>query len=288
VKNKSPGVNLLITITVFSPSPLPSMLRLATLPSVFVYAIILAMSLPPRSVAQSFSFPATPKGVAVVELFTSEGCSSCPSADRVLERVVTAARASNSPVYALSFHVDYWNHLGWRDPYSSRAFSDRQRAYSEVLKSESIYTPQMVVGGIREFVGSDAAKAAQVIAEALQNAPAATITLRVNSGFESQGNVQCAYTISGANQGAAQGAALYFALVHDEQPVSVKAGENAGRNLAHVGVVRSFVGVPQPNPSGGTAQLPFPSGVKKQGFRVIAFLQNPSTMKIFAATAVDL
>ena len=86
-------------------------------------------------------------GFALVELFTSEGCSSCPSADQNLMRLVDEASKKKLPVYALSFHVDYWNRLGWTDPYSSKAFTDRQRTYAQVMKSDRVYTPQMIVNG---------------------------------------------------------------------------------------------------------------------------------------------
>ena len=84
---------------------------------------------------------------AFIELFTSEGCSSCPSADQNLERIATRAKANGQNVYTLSYHVDYWNYLGWEDPYSSKTFSDRQREYAQQFESSRIYTPQMVING---------------------------------------------------------------------------------------------------------------------------------------------
>ena len=92
---------------------------------------------------------------AVVELFTSEGCSSCPPADNLLGEIVKDAQKGQQRVYCLSFHVDYWNSLGWRDPYSDPAFSRRQREYARAFESVQVYTPQMVVNGSTGFVGSD-------------------------------------------------------------------------------------------------------------------------------------
>ena len=97
------------------------------------------------------------KGMAVIELFTSQGCSSCPSADRNLARIVESAERDGRPVYALSFHVDYWNSLGWRDPFSAEEFTQRQREYARKFQARSVYTPQMVVNGQVHFVGSRAA-----------------------------------------------------------------------------------------------------------------------------------
>jgi hypothetical protein len=105
--------------------------------------------------------PAAP-GFAVVELFTSEGCSSCPPADQVLADV-----SHGAGVYALEYHVDYWNSLGCRDPYSAAAYSDRQRAYADALGEDQVYTPQMIVNGTNAFVGSNRQRAEAAIAAGL-------------------------------------------------------------------------------------------------------------------------
>jgi hypothetical protein len=102
------------------------------------------------------------QGAVLIELFTSEGCSSCPPADRLLEKL---AAENNDKVYVLSFHVDYWNYIGWKDPFSQARFSQRQRNYARQFSLESIYTPQMVVNGVAEFVGSDEQKLRAAIAK---------------------------------------------------------------------------------------------------------------------------
>src|SRR5689334_14081460 len=110
-----------------------------------ILVMLLALAAPRRAAAQPF---------ALVELFTSEGCSSCPPADRVLARLAAEARASGRRIFPLSFHVDYWNGLGWRDPWSTRTFTERQRNYARALGWRT-YTPQMVINGAEHFVGSD-------------------------------------------------------------------------------------------------------------------------------------
>ena len=91
----------------------------------------------------------------IVELFTSQGCSSCPAADKNLTELLRKAELEGQPVYGLSFHVDYWNYIGWKDPYSSKQFTARQQAYRDHFEAESTYTPQMVVNGTTEFIGSN-------------------------------------------------------------------------------------------------------------------------------------
>ena len=100
----------------------------------------------------------TAEPFAVLELFTSEGCSDCPAAEAVLNEIALDAWADREYIYALSFHVDYWNKLGWKDEFSKSEYSERQRGYRKAFENEVLYTPQMIVNGTDEFVGSDTAK----------------------------------------------------------------------------------------------------------------------------------
>src|ERR1700685_382630 len=115
-------------------------------------------------------------GFVLIELFTSEGCSSCPPADALVARI--QEENNNKPVYILSFHVDYWNHLGWKDPFSSAAFSDRQKNYANRLNLQSVYTPQVVVNGQTEFVGSDEDRMKNAIENSLQKKSAVLLSLQ--------------------------------------------------------------------------------------------------------------
>ena len=119
---------------------------------------------------------ARPRPAVVVELFTSEGCSSCPPADALLAQLVSDQKIAGAEVIALEEHVDYWNHLGWTDPFSSQEFTFRQQEYEEKFRTGSVYTPQMIVDGRDEFAGGNMVRARAAIAKAAQ-APKANIQL---------------------------------------------------------------------------------------------------------------
>ena len=127
----------------------------------------------------------------LVELFTSEGCSSCPPADALLQELDRSQPVAGAQVIVLSEHVDNWNYLGWRDPYSSEIFSDRQNEYATRFGIDSVYTPQMVVDGSSQFVGNDQGAAESAIQEAAAK-PQATVRL---SDLRWEGSPRCAPTL---------------------------------------------------------------------------------------------
>ena len=216
------------------------------------------------------------RGVAVVELFTSQGCSSCPPADELLAEIDRVARKQKLPVYVLSMHVDYWNSLGWADPYSAKAFTTRQRRYAAARQSRRIYTPQMIVNGGEGFTGSNAKAAQQAITRALGQASSAKLAIEVN---RSANQWHIDYTISDANEGSE----LVLCLVADAQPNAVPRGENSGRELAHVGVVRAIERKVIDSDPRGRATLTW-SPVGEERVSVVAFLQDTKTLAIHAAT----
>jgi hypothetical protein len=215
-------------------------------------------------------------GFAVVELFTSQGCSSCPPADRLLARLAEHADEEHLPIYALSMHVDYWNHLGWKDPFSQRGFSERQQRYARVL-GEGVFTPQVVVNGEAEGLGSDEAELAGLIAEGFAAKPKARITLDVRRDGSS-------LEVDPRVEGAPDGARLWIAVTRRTSANGVERGENAGRELSHAHVVRVLESIP---PS-GTSRLELPPDLASDGGAVTAFLQDPTTMRILAATRVEI
>jgi hypothetical protein len=160
----------------------------------------------------------------LVELFTSQGCSSCPPADAYLGEL-----AREPAIIALAYHVDYWDDLGWRDPFSSPSATARQRAYARSMALRSVYTPQIVVNGRFEAVGSDRDSVAAAIAKAAAIAPAASISLAA------AGKALVAAIGGGAGEGRVWG--VVYDLRHETK---VRRGENAGRTLVNVNIVRSI------------------------------------------------
>jgi hypothetical protein len=213
--------------------------------------------------------PAPLQGSVLIELFTSEGCSSCPPADRLLEKI---AAENNDNVYVLSFHVDYWNYIGRKDPFSQARFSQRQRNYARQFSLESIYTPQMVVNGVAEFVGSDEQKLRNAIAK---NSTLLPILMEVTR----KDNITLSLT---CNLQSSEPQLLQLALVQKKAITSVKRGENSGKTLAHVNVVQQLETIDSMNGT-GTIELKLPPGLKETDYLLFAFTQNKKNLHITGA-----
>ncbi|HEV8285993.1 MAG TPA: DUF1223 domain-containing protein [Chitinophagaceae bacterium] len=179
----------------------------------------------PRSLPHSF---------AILELFTSEGCSSCPPADRLLPQLALI----DSNIIPLSFHVDYWDHLGWKDPFSSSIYTDRQRQYAQQFQLESIYTPQLVINGEYELVGSNRSSAKSKIREALVEKN--EIQLEIAEIKKENNKLLVSVNVKGNFKDAN----LLAVVVQKHAEMSVRGGENRGAKLSHTNVVRSFIKLP--------------------------------------------
>ncbi len=224
---------------------------------------------------------AAASGLTVVELFTSEGCSSCPPADALLERMARDASASGRPIVTLAFHVDYWDGLGWPDPFSSPDFTARQRDYARAFGESGVYTPQMVVGGTLGFVGSDSERAQASLARAH---PAwMGLTLRV---VRTDANTLAVhYDVQGPVPDRAR---LLLAVVQRTATVHVRAGENAGRTLRHTSIVRALAGSPL-RATLGDAAVRMPWAPARDEADVVALVQRadgPDAMTILGAATL--
>jgi hypothetical protein len=229
----------------------------------------------------------TASGAVVVELFTSQGCSSCPPADAALMQIASTAKTRDLPVYVLSFHVDYWNRLGWKDPYSSPDYSNRQRAYAKATGSSRIYTPQMIVGGKTEFVGSDKAKAHATITKLLDQPQQSKVILDLVKGSTDGGSNANRVTAQYRITGLVEGLLLNVALVQTSKPNMVPEGENAGRELSHVNVVRSFEYITLTQAT-GSVELTLPNDFDASTAMIIAYVQDPRSLAVTGAVSAKL
>lgn len=204
----------------------------------------------------------------LVELFTSEGCSRCPPADAVLAKLRERHLPGQGQLLLLGEHVDYWNHLGWSDPFSSPAFSQRQNDYARILHLDSVYTPQMVIDGRVEVIGSDAnAVNANIDAAAKTPKPANILMQRAGSG------PQIHITVDKAG---AQASRVMLAITEDALTTSVEEGENGGRTLHHAAVVRQLrtLGTTAQGAFAGDAEIAPQPGWKPENITVIVFVQD--------------
>ncbi len=216
-----------------------------------------------------------PEPVAVIELFTSQGCSSCPAADRLLTKTLKAANGKGPEVLALSFHVDYWNHLGWADPFSDKAYTKRQYAYAKQFNSRSVYTPQMVVNGTAQFVGSNEAALKNALGQAGRQSPTAGFeALRVEP--EKGKVLKVMYKLTGDYQNAR----VNFALVSRQETTAIQRGENGGRTLSSDNVVRQFITVPAK--ASGEVLFNDRAG-RADDLSVIAYVQKADDLRIVGA-----
>ncbi len=243
--------------------------------------LLLSALLPDPSVAQKETH--TP--VALVELFTSEGCSSCPPADEVLRQVNGEKTKDGVLVIGLSEHVSYWNRLGWTDPFSSDVLTQRQNDYSDRFRTEGPYTPQMVVNGREQLVGSDRSALETALAQEARRQP---IELHIIKAALGAGQVTFQYSASGVP--ANSSLAMMAVFVDDSARSNVRRGENAGRSLDHVFVVRTLTRVATLR---GNQQkdvlLALPAAARTSGrHHLVVFAQEPDLGAIVGVDAKPL
>ena len=208
-------------------------------------------------------------GFAVLELFTSEGCSSCPPADELMGKIEKEYK--NDPVYLLSYHVDYWNRLGWKDRFSTPENSQRQQQYSHILNSQ-VYTPQLVINGKTEFVGSDENAIKNAIQKALFISSKTKIEL---SATVSQKDIHVQYKTSADTKNM-----LLINLIEKHSSTQVGKGENEGRHLHHWQIVHQQNPISLNTQQEGTTTFSLPDGFSPENWEIIAFIQNVKTGEI--------
>ncbi len=237
------------------------------------------------SLLVSFVHPAPAQihpSVVLVELFTSEGCSDCPAADDLLRRVSGQITVQNQFVVGLSEHVSYWNRLGWKDPFSSDLYTNRQGDYGRRFRLDSVYTPQMVVNGREQFVGSDRRALEKAFAAEAQHKQ---IKLRIDSARMADGSLVFSYSAS--DLPANHGLELVAAFVDDVDSSKVLRGENSGRDLTHVAVARALAAVgPLQEGAQRLVTMPLPPSFASNpetGHHLVLFAQEKGTGAILGA-----
>ena len=231
--------------------------------------------------------PLTP---VIVELFTSQGCSSCPPADDLLRSLERNQPVNGALIIPLSEHVDYWNRLGWRDPFSSRVFSERQRAYAESLGTKNVYTPMMVVDGGVAFVGSRPITAREAVVAA-RKVPKATLALEATmapngSTIRVEGVVTRLPTVS-------EQPGVWVAVTESQLTTEVTRGENASKTLTHTGVVRSLDWLgsltrPPRDVYQIEGDVKLKSTWRRDRLRLVVFLQDQTSGRILGATQLPV
>ncbi len=228
----------------------------------------------------------------IVELFTSEGCSSCPAADRLLSYLDHMQPVPGAQVVALEEHVDYWNQLGWTDPFSSPQYRARQNDYAMAFRAGNIYTPQMVVNGESEFVGSDNSRAYHEIELASQTATT-VVGLASTANPRDPDLLDLSVQVTNAKSGKWHDSNVYLAVTENGLTTLVQGGENSGRKLRHSAVVRSFGVIGRVKPEGAkggqlVSTLRLPHEWKRENLRAVVFVQERDTHHITGANVLDL
>lgn len=228
----------------------------------------------------------------IVELFTSEGCSSCPSADRLLARLEQTQPVPGAQVIAVEEHVDYWNQLGWNDPFSSPQYRARQNDYALAFHASDIYTPQMVVNGQAAFVGTDMNRAYHEIGEAVRNA-ATSVHLETHPDSKDEQLIDLSVQVEKGKTAKWRDSSVFLAVTERNLSTFVPRGENSGRTLRHSSVVRSFGVIGRVSPDGANggqlvSTLRLPSDWKRENLRAVVFVQERGSLRITGAGAIDL
>ncbi|MGI8657103.1 MAG: DUF1223 domain-containing protein [Pyrinomonadaceae bacterium] len=231
----------------------------------------------------------------LVELFTSEGCSSCPPADEALTRLEQTQPVGGAQIIALGQHVDYWNRLGWTDPFSSAMFSQRQSDYARAFGKDGVYTPQMIVDGQKEFPGGNMNLARRAIDEATKTSKASVELTRTDTAQAAKTDAVPLQVRVGNMPAISAGdtAEVMLAITESNLRTDVPRGENAGRRLRHASVVRQLrpLGIFDPQQGKTFAAAPIINigkGVKREQLHAVVFVQERLSRRVLGAAMIAL
>jgi hypothetical protein len=225
----------------------------------------------------------------LLELFTSEGCSDCPPADRLLEYLDVHQPVAGADLIVLGEHVDYWDNPKWRDRFSSPQSSARQQEYSGKYRLSGVYTPELVVDGRFGFVGSDGNEATSAIEKAIREPK---ILVAISGAARDGDRVTAHIELNEAGRNISAGrAVLYVAIAENRAESRVAGGENRGASLVHIAVMRVLKQEGTIDPGSSSAKdvaIAVPPGVGASGLRIVAFVQDPKSGHILGVTARKL
>lgn len=220
-----------------------------------------------------FSQNSDKKGFALLELYTSEGCSSCPPADELLGKIQNEYQDKN--VYVLAYHVDYWDKQGWKDIFSNAIYTQRQYDYAQFLGKEPIYTPQVIINGKTDYIGSQETSLRNGIKSALSKPSAVDLSLEAK---QQNDKLTLNYNISGAFKNSH----LLIAVVQKSAKSNVKRGENAHRVLSHYQIVQRLQTIDL-RTTKGSSIINLPKNFNNQEFEVVGFVQDMKSGAILGA-----
>ena len=247
---------------------------------------LLSMQLYLRAATPANAPSEQPTSIAIVELFTSEGCSSCPPADELLQQIHLKQTTAGQLIIGLSEHVTYWNNLGWKDPYSQQSFTDRQIAYDSRLSPQGPYTPQMVLNGRDQVTGSDDGALERALRADTHRKHA---DLKIVSSVPQADGLELKFSLAGSQSKPLE---IIAVLTDDMDHSNVLRGENSGRSLQHVSVVRSLSLVATANgDTKQTVHLSLPNGFLQGGrsrHHLVLFAQELHQGAIIGAAIVTI
>jgi len=231
------------------------------------------------SFSQTNSNTNTHKGFALLELYTSEGCSSCPPADELMGKIQNEYK--DRELYVLSYHVDYWDKQGWKDIFSKADYTKRQYDYAKFMEKDPIYTPQLIINGKIDYIGSEETAVRNGIKSALSKTAVTELSLEAT---QQNTKLNLNYNVSKATQNNR----LLIAVVQKSAKSNVKRGENAHRILSHYQIVRSLSNFALSGNLKGTASVALPKDFNSKDYEIIGFVQDKNNGSILAVTKAVL
>lgn len=253
------------------------MIKRLILPIIAICVIVLAFKTEKKNTKKQIN--PTESGFAVVELFTSEGCSSCPPADALIAKI--EKESLDLPIYILAYHVDYWDKLGWKDHFSSSKFSARQHQYANWLNLSTLYTPQIVINGSQEFVGSEEGTLRKSIAAVCSKLTKNDLEISLDKSDDKSLGLK--YHIGQQTKNYT----LFIALVTPKASSQVLRGENKGRMLSHVQIVTEIENINLNGKTAGSVNISLPATTDRHKTTLISFLQNNKTGQIIAVSRLN-